>query len=148
MTPKALWLVVATVLAVGAAVAVRRLARRPEPRQELADLVLAGLGPEWADRFDTDGPALRRALVDNNEPQLLTRIDAEVGVVDIKLTRLREQRTISAVLLCEYPANREQTKVTLDLGWIDTPADVREEFLRTGETEVFRKWTAPAEVVR
>jgi hypothetical protein len=143
MTPKAVWYLMAAAIVIAAGIGVRRLARRSEPGRELAELVLTALGSDWADRFSTDETTLRRALVENEQPDLLSRIDAEVGVVDIKLTRPTGGRgTITAAVLCEYPEDRQKTAVTLDLGWIDTPADVRAEFLRTGESDVFRKWTA------
>jgi hypothetical protein len=137
-----MWWIGIGAAAVAAGVVVR-MGRRPDPTEELSKIVLKAFGPDWTQRFETGEPAVRRAVLDDLEPELQARIAGAIGVVDVKFAQSpSRQRIVSVVALCDYPAAQEQSRVTFDLDWVDTPADVREEFLRTGRTEVFRKWAA------
>lgn len=131
--------------AVAAGVVIARMGRRPDPTEELSELVLRAFGTDWARRLETGEPEIRQALTGDARPELQARIADVTGVIDVKFTRSPEQRRVVAVAaLCDYPESRERSRATFDLDWIDTPADVREEMLRTGRGEVFRKWTAGA----
>jgi hypothetical protein len=134
------------VAVVAVVVVVRRLGRRPDATEELSGVVLTAFAADWAERFETDEAAIRLAVAngDGADPRVRTRLATGVSLVDLKLERI--ERSVRAHILCEYPQQRERATAELGLSWDETPADVREEFLRTGRTEVFRKWTLAAPV--
>jgi hypothetical protein len=127
-------------------VVVRRLVRRPDATDELSGVVLTAFAADWAERFGADEAAIRLAVVngDGADPRVRDRLTTDVSLVDLKLERV--EGSVRASMLCEYPQQRERATAEVGLRWDETPADVREEFLRTGRTEVFRKWTLAAPV--
>ncbi|MBV8995061.1 MAG: hypothetical protein JO287_15505 [Pseudonocardiales bacterium] len=133
---------IAAIAVVAIAITARRT-QRHSATDELSNLILATFSTEWSQRFATDEQALRSALAEGGDPLLRSKVAGDVGVVDVKLSRRPSpHRGVAATVLCDYRTTEERTKAEFDLPWEDTPADVRAEFLRTGRTEVFRKWTA------
>lgn len=126
-----------------AVVVAARRKRRDSATDELSHLILTAFGTDWSQRFATDETTLRSALADGGDPQLRSKVAEGVGVVDVKLSRRPGPgRAVAATVLCDYRATEERSKAEFELPWEDAPADVRAEFLRTGRTDVFRKWTA------
>ncbi|MFC7529763.1 hypothetical protein [Actinoplanes sp. GCM10030250] len=142
------------VLAMATAVVVAvagRLGRRPDATGELSELILDAFAADWAERFEADEEAIRRAVTESgtDDESLRARITEEIGVVDVKLAGgPRSGEAIAASVICDYPRRGERATAEFSLAWLETPADVREEMLRSGRSEVFRKWSLADAVVR
>ncbi|MFE1318041.1 hypothetical protein [Kitasatospora phosalacinea] len=119
----------------------RRGAAAPDAaadRREVGRIVLLAHGPDWAERHGVDARRLSAALLDGADPELLHRVDTEVGPVDLRFhgSGGRGRVTVTA----EYDGPRGHAKATADLPWDDVPQQVRAELLRGAA--VLRTWRA------
>ncbi|MEU8054637.1 hypothetical protein [Microbispora bryophytorum] len=149
------WLVMGTLAVVTVVVARRWLGRLkdhpPAGRADARDLrtnavgkvVLDAYGTEWAKQFGCSREAVRDAVLKGALPDLLLRIDQEIGVVDVRFDH--NGAGASAIVTVAYRHGGSHSSAQLTLPWDALPDGVRAEFLQTGRSTAFRKWRAVSE---
>jgi hypothetical protein len=113
------------------------------PRRAAVDegrVVLAAFSRDWAKRFDVAEEDLSAALITGADAALAARVDAEVGVVDLRFDDAGGRRDVPVTLIVSYASTGERSTARLSLPWDDVPDGVRAELLRGGGSPVFRKW--------
>ncbi|WP_329179199.1 hypothetical protein [Streptomyces sp. NBC_01477] len=123
-----------------------RLLRRPPAapdtaaaHREIGAIVLLAYGPDWAKRFGVDVQRLEAALLDGADPELLRRVDSEIGPVDLRFHRAAKGSEVT--FTAEFDGPRGHATATADLPWDDVPQPVRADLLR-GSASVLRTWRA------
>jgi hypothetical protein len=106
-------------------------------------VVLEAFETDWAKRFAVTAERLRAAVLDGGDADLATRIDAAVGVVDLKFDAAGQKRgNIAATIIVNYPHDNATSTAQLTLPWDQVPDAVRADLLRSAQKAVFRKWRA------
>jgi hypothetical protein len=151
------WLLPVILAGLAAAALWRRLAGRgPAPqawprrtqrqRQGLSTVVLDAYGTDWASRFGVSPETLRHSLARSKDPVLASRIDTEVGVVDLRFEEKGTGPTpVQATVMVTYAGTGGRATAAVALPWDDVPGDIRAEFIRKPGDPVWRKWRALAD---
>jgi hypothetical protein len=111
---------------------------------DLAPVVVTAMEDEWVKRFEVSPQRLREAVVDRGDEDLLSRIDHEVGIVDLRFAATAPRSRVATTVIVSYRDARDRTTATVDLPWDHVPDTVRADLIRDVRTPAFRKWKALA----
>lgn len=139
------WLILGVIIvAAGVAVAWRMLVSPPrKPADPIGPVVIDALGTDWTTRFGWTQAELRAMVASGADTALRRRVDAEVGLVDLKFDATGGSRSSVAVtVVAGYSGEGARSTAHLSLPWDSVPSEVRAELLKGSGSVVFRKWRA------
>jgi hypothetical protein len=133
------------VLAVVAGAVWWLLGRAARPgAEETGRLVLRAFGRDWAKRFGRAEDELSAAFFAGADAELARRVEAEVGVVDLRFDGRNPSADVSVAIVVRYAGDDRRSTAYLTLPWDDVPRSVRAGLLGGDPGVVFRKWRAAA----
>ncbi len=141
------WLLILAVAAIAVVAGrIRRQSNRSRPggreRTELGMVILDAYSADWSQRLAVSPAALRQG-VEGRDATLASRIDAEVGIVDLRFSEPGGARSkVQATAMVTYAGTPGRSVAEIELAWDDVPGGVRAELIRKPGGTVFRKWRA------
>jgi hypothetical protein len=136
-----IWALVGAVVLAGA-VAVALVARRRSAVDVLSLLVADVMGAEWASRLGTDVESVRGAVLHGEPAKLRGRLMALIADVAVSFD-IAAPSDVGVSVRCQYADGESVILAAARISWDLVPANVREQYLRTGEKLARCQWLVP-----
>jgi cytochrome c-type biogenesis protein CcmH/NrfF len=130
------------VLALAGAIVVALAVRRRSRADVLSHVVAEVMSGEWASRLGVDGDSLREAILCAEPSRVREQLLASLAEVSVNFD-IAAPRDVGVSVRCEYADYESVTTTSAKISWDLVPAEVRDQYLRTGESLSHRQWLRP-----